>query len=439
MQAGRAVADIAAILQSRLAGKPAEVGLVVGVVDADGRRVVCHGGAGRPDGRPLDGDTIFEIGSTTKAFTGLLLADMAGRGDVALDDLAQPFLPADVRLAVPGGRPITLQALASHTAGLPRDADNYAPRDPANPFADYTTANFYDFLNRWRPSEAAQAGFTYSNVGMGLLGHALAQRAGTDFETLIRTRIAEPLGMPSTRVTLTPKMEQRFASGHDYDGRPTAHTDVPVIAGAGALRSTVNDLVAFLAAQAGLVETPLRLAMAAQLAPRWPTGRTDFQFQALGWCVTADPAGEIAWHTGRTTGFRCCLGFDREARVGVAVLGNQATAGAGEDIGLHLLAGRGLAPTAGARQVVDAPPEALKACEGRYRLSPAVEIVVAARDGRLIFQTGERRMAFYPERATAFFMKQFDVQATFEFDVQGRAAALLLTESGRERRAPRIG
>lgn len=437
--AGRSMADIEAILRERLAGRAAGVGLVVGLVDADSRRVVRAGGAGRADGSPLGGDTLFEIGSTTKAFTGLLLAQMAECGEVSPDDPVQSYLPDDVRLARPGGQPITLKALASHTAGLPHDADNYAPRDPANPFADYTTARLYDFLNRWRPSEKGRPSYAYSNVGMGLLGHALALRAATDFETLIRTRIAEPLGMASTFIALTPALQARFARGHDYDGRPASHTDVPVIAGAGALRSTADDLLAFLAAEAGLAATPLRSAMAAQLAPRWATGRADFQHQALGWGVTSDAGGEIAWHVGRTTGFRCFLGFDRGAQLGVVVLGNQATAGAGEDIGLHLLIGRPLAPAGAARRSANVPAEALRACEGRYRLSPSVEIAVKAGDGRLIFRTGERRMAFYPQDAATFFMKQFDVQTTFEFDAQGRATALRLTENGRERRAPRLG
>ena len=430
-------AAIAAILEARLAGKPADVGLVVGVVDANGRRVVCRGGAGRPDGGLMDGDTLFEIGSVTKAFTGLLLADMVRRGEVALDDPVQRLLPADVRLAEPDGRPITLEALATHTSGLPHDADNYAPRDRANPFADYTVARFYDFLRRWRPSAGAAGVHRYSNVGAGLLGHALALHASADFETLVRTRIAEPLGMQNTVITPSQSLSDRFAGGHDFDGRPAVHTDIPVIEGAGALRSTADDLLAFLAAEAGLFETPLAGAMSAQLNARRPTGRADFPFQALGWCVTTGPDGEVAWHTGRTTGFRTFLGFDRGRGVGVAVLGNQATAGAGEDIGFHLLTGRPLAAVA-ARQAVNVAHEALTACEGRYRLSPSVEIEVVARDGRLIFRTGGRRHALYPENWTTFFMKQFDVQARFELDAGGRATALVLTESGRASHAPRL-
>jgi CubicO group peptidase (beta-lactamase class C family) len=429
--------EIAAILEARLSGKPADVGLVVGVVDADGRRIVCRGGTGRPDGGPPDGDTLFEIGSATKAFTGLLLADMAERGEIALGDPVQSFLPADVRLARLNGRPITLAALASHTSGLPHDADNYAPRDPANPFADYTVTRFYEFLHRWHPKDGAAGVHQYSNVGMGLLGHAMALRAGADFETLIRIRIAEPLGMQSTVITVAPPLADRFAGGHDFDGRPRVHTDVPVIEGAGALRSTTDDLLAFLAAELGLVETPLTGAMSAQLSARCPTGRADFQFQALGWGVSTDPGGEVAWHTGRTTGFRSFLGFDRSRGVGVVVLGNQATPGAGEDIGFHLLTGRPLDPVL-PRLVADVGPEVLRACEGRYQLSPSVEVAVKAADGRLVFRTGERRHVLYPESATTFFMKQFDVQTRFELTADGRAAALVLTENGRDRRAPRV-
>jgi CubicO group peptidase (beta-lactamase class C family) len=432
-----ATEGIAAIIEARLAGKPSEVGLVVGIVDAEGRRVICQGGGGRPDGQPLSDETLFEIGSTTKAFTGLLLAEMAGRGEVALDDPVQRFLPGDVRLAELGGRPITLEALATHTSGLPHDADNYAARDPANPFADYTVARFHDFLRRWRPGDGAAGVHRYSNVGMGLLGHALALRAGVSFETLIRTRITEPLGMRNTVVTLSSPLIARFAGGHDFDGQPTVHTDVPVIEGAGALRSTAEDLLAFLSAELGLTATPLAAAMTAQLSARRPTGRADFQFQALGWCVTTDPGGEVAWHVGRTTGFRAFLGFDRYRGVGVVVLGNQATAGAGEDIGFHLLTGRPLAPVA-SRQVAEVPPAALAACEGHYRLSPSVEIAVKAADGLLIFRTGERRHMLYPESQVTFFMKQFDVQARFELDAGGRATTLVLTENGRDRRAQRL-
>ncbi len=183
----------------RLAGTPANVGLVVGVVDADGRRIFCRGGAGRPDGGPLDGDTLFEIGSTTKALTCLLLADMAERGEPALDDPVERFLPADVRLAQPDGRPITLEALATHTSGLPHDADNYAAHDRFNPFADFTVPRLYVFLRRWGPCDGAAGLHQYSNVGMGLLGNTRWRcHAGVDFETLVRTRIDEPLGMRST-------------------------------------------------------------------------------------------------------------------------------------------------------------------------------------------------------------------------------------------------
>jgi hypothetical protein len=243
--------------------------------------------------------------------------------------------------------------------------------------------------------------------------------------------------MWSTIVVPSQEMTSRLARGHDYEGRPTVHMDLPVIPGAGALRSTANDLLSFLAAELGLVATPLAGAMAAQLKPRWATGREDFQFQALGWGLSTDVDGEVAWHVGRTTGFRCFLGFDRNRGVGVAVLGNQATSGGGEDIGFHVLTGRPLTPVV-TRRVAEIAPEALVPCEGRYRLSPSVEIAVTVAGGRLVFRTGGRRLVFYPENATVFFMKQFDVQATFELYASGRARSLVLRENGRHRCAPRL-
>jgi D-alanyl-D-alanine-carboxypeptidase/D-alanyl-D-alanine-endopeptidase len=431
-------AEIRRILVRRIDAERDGVGLVVGVVEGDGHRVIAHGATGQTDDRPLDGDTVFEIGSNTKVFTALLLAEMALRGEVSLDDPAATLLPSGVTLPERGGRQITLGDLAAHISGLPRDADTYGAKDPANPFAEFTVDRLYAFLGAHKLAGDVGAAHLYSNIGMGLLGHGLSLRAGVDFETLVRQRIAAPLGMASTGIALSPQQQARLARGHDGEGQPTAYLDLPAIPGAGALRSTANDLLTFLAAELGLVDTPLKAAMSAQLTPRWATGRSDFDLQALGWGVSTHRDGEVAWHVGRTTGFRCFFGFDPARGAGVVVLGNMATTRAGDDIGFHLLTGRPLAPAPARRSVVTVDPEALEALVGRYRLSEAIEIEVSCAGERLRFQTPGRRLLFYPQSPTEFFLKHFDVQATFELGGAGRATALVLRQDGRDRRAPCI-
>jgi CubicO group peptidase (beta-lactamase class C family) len=105
--------------------------MVVGIVDPQGRRIVAYGGLDQGDQRSLNGDTIFEIGSITKVFTSLLLADLVQRGEVALADPVAKFLPSEVKVPARGGRQITLRDLSTHSSGLPPFPSNLNPRDPA--------------------------------------------------------------------------------------------------------------------------------------------------------------------------------------------------------------------------------------------------------------------------------------------------------------------
>jgi serine-type D-Ala-D-Ala carboxypeptidase/endopeptidase len=173
------------------------------VIEQGGRRIVAHGSLAKGDKRPLDGDTVFEIGSMTKVFTSLLLADMVRRGEVALADPVAKYLPAEVKVPERGGAKITLQHLAMQTSALPRLPSNLNPKDANNPYADYTVQQLYEFLSSAELTRDIGSRYEYSNLGAGLLGHALARRAGTDYETLVRKSILDPLGMKSTSITLS--------------------------------------------------------------------------------------------------------------------------------------------------------------------------------------------------------------------------------------------
>ena len=432
-------AEIRRILAERIDAQKQSVGIVVGVIEPGGRRVVSYGSLAKGDTRPLNGDTIFEIGSITKVFTSLLLADAVQRREVGLSDPIAKYLPATVKLPERGGKAIALQDLAMHVSGLPRLPGNLSPKNAANPYADYSVEDLYAFLSRYELPRDIGAQYEYSNLGGGLLGHVLALRAQTDYETLVRTRIAQPLGMTSTAITLSPEMKARLAAGHNPALQPAANWDLPTLAGAGALRSSTNDLLTFLAANLRYVESPLSAAMASMTAVRRPTGAAGLDI-ALGWHVYAAHGKDIVWHNGGTAGYRTYIGYDPKARSGVVVLSNAGTAAGPDDIGRHLLDPESaLLAAPKTRTEVAIEPKVFDGYVGVYQFAPAVTLTVSREEAHFFAQlTGQPRLEIFASEAREFFLKAVDAQLTFDVDAGGRATAVVLHQNGANQRAPRV-
>jgi len=400
-------AEIRKILVDRIDAQKQGVGIVVGVIEPSGRRIVAYGSADRDDQGPLDGDTVFEIGSVTKVFTSLLLADAVQRGEVALGDPVSKYLPAGTKVPDHGGKPIRLVDLSTHTSALPSLPSNLTPKDPRNPYADYTVAQLYEFLAAYELPRDPGAQYAYSNLGAGLLGHVLALRTGMDYETLVRRRITGPLSMKSTSIALSDSMRKRLAAGHDAQRRRAANWDFPTLAGAGALRSTANDLLNFLSANLGRTPTPLAPAMASMLATRRPTTKPRMQV-ALGWhIITADDGRELVWHNGGTGGYRSFVGFDPKNRTGVVVLSNMNTNEGVDDIGRHLLDPS--APLVQPRREVAVDPKVLERYVGLYELAPKM-IFSITRDGNHLYAqlTGQPKLEIFAENEKTFFYKVVD-------------------------------
>jgi CubicO group peptidase (beta-lactamase class C family) len=433
-------AEIRRILIDRIDVRRQGVGIVVGVIDAHGRRVVSYGDASKGSPRPLNGDTVFEIGSITKVFTSLVLSDMAQRGEVSLDDPIAKYLPAGMALPRRGDRNITLVDLATQSSGLPRMPTNFAPKDTNNPYADYTKDQLYAFLGTYVLPRDIGSQYEYSNVGVALLGDVLARRAGVDYETLVKQRIMGPLGMESTSIKLSPQMAARLATGYTPDLQPTANWDLPTFAGAGGLHSSANDLLTFLAAELGYEPRPLSAAMKAQLGLRRPTTISNTQI-ALGWHITTRPDGEVVWHNGGTGGYRTFMGFDPRARIGVVVLTNVGNEVGGDDIARHLLTGAPLAVWAPPSEhtAIDLDETTLGRLVGRYELTPAVIIDVTLVGRQLFAQlTGQQKFEVFPETKTRIFWRVVDAQADFAVGPDGRATMLTLHQHGRDMPARRV-
>lgn len=426
-------ADVRQILVDRIDLQHQSVGIVVGVIGPEGRRVIAYGHLEKGDSRPLNGDTVFEIGSETKVFTSLLLADMVQRGEVALGDPVAKYLPPGAKMPERNGRSITLVDLATHTSGLPRLPTNMSPKDPANPYADYSVEQLYQFLSRYQLTRDIGSQYEYSNLGGGLLGHVLALRAGMSYETLVESRICTPLDMNSTRITLTPEMKARIAAGHNAALDTVENWDLPTLAGAGALRSTANDMLTFIAANLGYTKSPLATAMAAMRKERRPTGQPGLEM-ALGWHIFTTGGTEIIWHNGGTGGYRSFMGFDPKARVGVVLLSNAETSAGVDDIGRHLLDPSVplLTPPKEHKQVT-ADPKLFDGYVGRYQLAPNF-IMTITRDGDHLFEqaTGQPKFEIFPEGDRDYFLKVVDAQITFVNDSHGHATELILHQNGRD-------
>ena len=439
--------EIREILAKRIDQQKQAVGIVVGVIEPTGRRVVAYGNLAAGDSRTLDGDTIFEIGSVTKVFTSLLLADMVNRKEVTLDDPAAKYLPENVKMPERNGKSITLHDLSTHTSGLPRLPGNMKPKDLRNPYADSSVDDLYQFLSGYSLPRDPGSELEYSNLGAGLLGHLLACRAGMDYESLIRIRITEPLSMPDTGITLSSSMKQRMATGHNAMLEPTANWDFPTLAGAGALRSSANDMLTFLEAFLGYKESPLAPAMKATLEVRRPLGKANV---GLGWFIFPTDGPEIAMHDGGTGGFCSLVGYDPKERIGVVVLSNAFTPRGVADIGLHLLNPKlPLAnpeppkPRKPPTQHTEIPidPKLLDNYTGRYQVTQNL-IFEITRDGDRLFAQGHAQVTgqsivlpkfeLFAEGEKNFFAKVADNQITFETGPEGRATSLILHRAGRD-------
>lgn len=430
-------AEIREILENRIDEQKRSVGIVVGVVEPEGRRVVAHGQLATGSPIEVDGDTVYEIGSITKAFTAILLADLVEEGAVELEAPVQRLLGEDVTVPTRNGTEITLEHLSSHSSGLPRLPDNMTPANAANPYADYTVAQLYEFLSSYELERDIGAEVEYSNLATGLLGHALAVRQETDYEALVSERLLEPLGMSDTSTTLSESLQERLAIGHSVQLRPVANWDLPTLAGAGALRSTVNDMLTFVEANLGLHESPLQVAMAETHAPRRDFPGPNMQI-GLGWVIRGGHGRELHWHNGGTGGYRSFLGFDLESKTGVVVLSNSGDSV--DDLGFHLLDSRyPLVIPPAMRTAVEVDPAVFDDYAGRYRLMENVVFTVTREgDGLFVHITGQPRLQVFPESEARYFYRVVDAQITFGRGEDGSVDHLVLHQGGRDQRAERL-
>jgi len=326
--------DIAGALKSGELAPSTGAGVSVAVVQRGVTRIFSYGTA-KPD-------SIYEIGSITKTFTGLMLSQMVEQGKVHFDDPVRELLPVGL-VAKPAGGEITLLSLATQHSGLPRLPDNFHPANPADPYADYRSADLYAFLAQHTVAKPAETNYLYSNLGFGLLGQALSNRAGIPYPALLEQEVTGPLRMRDTVVSLSPEQQARFITGHKSDHQPVHAWDFDALAGCGAIRSTAPDMLMYL--QANLHPESLNLATGSSSAATLPSAliqshrlRADGEDGRIALAWRYQPSSGDYWHPGGTGGYSAYVLFNPKGDFAVVVLSNTAESSPtfADRLGVHI-------------------------------------------------------------------------------------------------------
>lgn len=420
-----APADIQKSMDAFVAHAPGAV-VAVGVVDHGTVREYFSGKppAGAP---PLDDAAVFQIGSITKTMTSTVLADMVLHGQVKLDDSISTYLPASVKAPSYRGQPVKLLSLAVQNSGLPRLPSNF---DSA--YTDYDNAKLYQFLDGYSLTRAPGARFEYSNLGVGLLGTLLANAAHTTYPRLLEEHVLRPLGMTNTSASLTPSLEARLMPGFGNDFTKQPAWAFEALAGAGAVNSTLHDMVSYLRANIDAPAGPLGKAIAFAHQPR--ADAMPPEKIGLNWFI--GPSG-VVFHDGETGGYSSFIAFDSASKTGVVVLTNFAgERGETDSLAAHLLES-----TRYPSFVAIAPlkPEGRSPFVGVYEFSPTIHATIFEKSGTLYGQlTGQGALALTLQSGRTFAVQGVAASVTFVRDANGNIDALVLHQGGIDQTAKRL-
>lgn len=297
---------------------PANCGLSIAVLE-EGKISYYNYGEVKRDSKQLPNPkTIYEIGSISKSFTGLLLAKAIEDGKLKLEDDIRKYLPVSCKNLVAAKSIITIQHLVTHTSGIPSVLDNMmkAPYDSLNPYANYTKERVMNDLSKLTITEKPGVKFSYSNLGMGLLGIILSEVYQKDYESLVQEIIVKPAGMKTAKINLNDEEKLRFAEGYNDLGLSTPYWDLNALPGAGALRSTSEDMLLYM--QANMNAYKGFMYQSHQILFKKERDNT-----GMAWMIVKTKVGNtLVCHNGGTFGFSSFAGFIKEKKCAVVVLSN---------------------------------------------------------------------------------------------------------------------
>ncbi|GAA4453129.1 serine hydrolase domain-containing protein [Novipirellula rosea] len=408
-------------------------GLSIGFIQDD-RHGTYHFGTSRRGKRP-DNLTVYEIGSASKVFTSLLLADATVRGSIDLSDPVDVTNGAGIELPKHGDHPITWLHISTHRSGLPRLPANIEVVSPRNPYHDFDAKKAAAFLSELKLTRSPAAQHEYSNFAVSVLGYLIAQHQHSSYSALLKKQIADPLRMDNCTIELSTSQQQRLAMSHRPAGVETPLWDFADLPGAGGIRASLRDMMRF--ARAQLYPPSGTLGEAIELAwQQHHTGDESGPAMGLSWMILPD--GQTRWHNGETGGSHSIILVNRRHRVAVILLSNTAPGPHIDALGIGLMRH---ATTSDAEPKIKPFADGIdpKRLEGRYQLAPNFIFDVHVIDGRMtVGITDQPAQQVFRDFDTKWSYKS--VEATLEFHLTGGvpAYALTLHQNGIAQRAIRI-
>lgn len=427
--------DVRRLAQPLIDGKLVP-SLVVGIIDEGQTTTFAFGQISAENKAAPDANTIFEIGSVSKVFTAILLADAAERGELKLDAPLSTLLPAGVKAPSFEGKEIKLEEISTHFSGLPRLPSNMDATSLDNPYATYTKEKLFDFLNGYTLTRAPGEKYEYSNLAVGMLGTLLAEKAKTSYESLLRECLTSKLHMGDTMIVLSESQKARLAPGH-RGGLPVSNWELASLAGAGGIRSTVNDLLKLAAAQLEPDKSPLKAQLTTVTERRKDIAGSPLSM-GLGWHIAGDKS--TRFHNGQTGGYSSAIFVSAPMKKAVVVLAN------GADSAVDNLAEKVIQTLAGMK--VEPPPVRATIALTDAQIEPLLGVydsglgftITVTRQGEAVLArvTGQDALRVWPESATKFFYREVKAEIDFELPAGEKAAkSLTLHQNGRDMRCVR--
>lgn len=413
-------------------------GVSVGIVKNGHKKSWSFGKTDLTKNDAPNDQTLYEIGSVTKVFTSILLANEVVLGKVSLDEpigqsaVGKKFLPGWKN------NKITFRHLATHSSGLPRLPSDLLMQDAKQPYSNYSTEQLYKYCSEYEFTREPDEKIEYSNLAVALLGQLLADMNNTDYESLLKERIISPLEMKSTTISLSPSLNDRLAQPYDVDLGESNPWELGSFVSAGAIRSTIHDMLLF--SKACLTPPKGDLGKAINLA--WevafkPISKEDFAM-GLGWHIARD--GSTRFHNGQTGGYHSSIFVSRKLNTAVVVLSNTATVEVdrlGEDL-IRMTAGIKTEPRTFPK--LSQPSEAvMQKYVGKFSLSPIMTMQVKIDKGRLMVGlTGQSYYRVYPRSDTQWDYRIVQATLTFDIDEKGECNSVDLFQNNVHQKATRI-
>ncbi len=427
---------IAALVEPYLANQKINA-ISVGVI-TNGKTWTKNFGTLDAEGtRSPDEKTLYEIGSISKVFTSVLLAEAIESGRLKLNDPISTVMKELAEKNPTVGNSITFQQLSHHVSGLPVMPDNIKPADSTNPFDGYDREMLTEYMLSAKPARKPGEGYEYSNLAVGLLGDLLSRQAGLSYDALLKEKLTGPLKMSDTTINLTPEQLSHFAPPHNAALLADKAWDFDALAGCGAIRSNIDDMLLFAKASLNPPEGPLGKAIELAWTQHKPA-KNGNHAMGLGWMIAQD--GSTRWHNGQTGGYQSMMLVSRQADCAVVLLCN--TAGSGTDALaeqiIQTAMGLDVQPRTFDKEVkVD--PRVAKRLEGKYELAPGIVITVQVKDGRMMAQlTGQQFLALIPKSETEWKYQLVDATLKFELPESGNSPKVTLLQAGRVMPSPRL-